>query len=277
MKQHILFSDFDGTITDDKEEINQDIIKEFQLLAEKGIVRVIASGRSLYSAKQVLAKEFPIDYLIFSSGAGIYDWKKQEVIYRAELSEKDSQLIGDTLFQESADFMIHRMIPDNHIFDYYFHHSDNHDFFRRLSLYQPFASLIDKDHFEYKACTQFLVIDQFHGHLIQRLKKHLKDFSIILATSPLDHQSLWIEIFNKKVSKSLSAQYLCKYLNISPQNSMAIGNDLNDEDLLEWADHSFIVKNAHQDLHGKHRHVASCSDQGILEAIEIWLKSFALI
>lgn len=274
MKRYILFSDFDGTMTDSKKAIHKDIIKEFHRLSAKNIIRVIASGRSLYSAQQVLSEDFPIDYLIFSSGAGIYDWHKQEVIYTSELSKNDCQTISEILFQEHADFMIHREIPHNHYFDYYFHHKDNQDFFRRLSLYQPFASLIPLDHYQYQACSQFLVIDQFHGQLIQHLKEQLKAYSIIQATSPLDHQSLWIEIFNAKVSKSQSAQYLCDYLNIPVTHSMAIGNDLNDEDLLEWAEHSFIVNNAHQNLHGKHKHVASCHDNGILEAIEIWLKSF---
>ena len=49
-------------------------------LGRRGRLRVIATGRNLFSARKVLPPDFPVDYVLFSSGAGIMDWPAQRLL-----------------------------------------------------------------------------------------------------------------------------------------------------------------------------------------------------
>ena len=105
------------------------------------------------------------------------------------------------------------------------------------------------------------------------IEQALSEFSVVRATSPLNEQFLWIEIFNRKVSKSQAISWLAKELDVKRQEVVAVGNDYNDLDMLKWAGHSFVVRNAPQTLKDKFTsrdklmEVASNNDCGVSEAI----------
>lgn len=62
-------------------------------------------------------------------------------------------------------------------------------------------------------------------------------------------------------------------LNVSPTDTMAVGNDYNDVDLLEWAAHGFIVDNAPDDLKCRFQQVGSNNNGGVAEAVNRWRES----
>ncbi len=78
------------------------------------------------------------------------------------------------------------------------------------------------------------------------VKNKIPNLKVIRATSPIDEKSIWLEIFPENVSKASGGKYLCKVLNISEQDTVGIGNDYNDIDLLEWTNQSFAVANSPQ-------------------------------
>ena len=53
--------------------------------------------------------------------------------------------------------------------------------------------------------------------------------------------------------------------------TLSIGNDYNDLDLLEWAASSFVVENAPDDLKDRFPVVASHNESGVAEAVQRWL------
>ena len=73
----MLITDFDGTLLTDDKQIAQQDLNTLAGLRSAGIITVIATGRSLFSFMRALdqmglsPKELPVDYLIFSTGAGI--------------------------------------------------------------------------------------------------------------------------------------------------------------------------------------------------------------
>ena len=99
------------------------------------------------------------------------------------------------------------------------------------------------------------------------MREALPGLSVIQTTSPLDHTSTWIELFHPDVSKSSTAAWLAAELNVDPMDTMAIGNDYNDQDLLAWAADSFVVENAPSDLRARFQTVASNNDCGVAEAV----------
>jgi hydroxymethylpyrimidine pyrophosphatase-like HAD family hydrolase len=53
-----------------------------------------------------------------------------------------------------------------------------------------------------------------------------------------------MEVFQQSVSKGNGIKHICEMLQIDRENTVGIGNDYNDFDLLEYTAHSFLTENA---------------------------------
>lgn len=261
----ILFTDFDGTIAQHN-KVNKHDFQTLQKLGNLNIIRVLATGRSIFSLMKCVKPDFPIDYLIFSSGAGIMDWKSKKIILKHNLDYQYAYEVSTHFIQNNIDFMIHDTIPNNHIFSYFNSGRNNPDFIRRLNIYKDYSKPISSK-IEEKDYSQIIaVFDDFsHSEKLNNLNENVK---MIRATSPLDNKSLWLEIFNKKASKGNSALWLCRYLGVSIEDSIGIGNDYNDTDLLDLTSKSFILENSPKELHSKYMVGKKVSENGFSEILK---------
>jgi Cof subfamily protein (haloacid dehalogenase superfamily) len=269
----MVVTDLDGTLLSSARIISPNNLATLEQLGQQGIVRVIATGRSLYSFQKVIPRHFPIDYLVFSSGAGIFDWSIQELLLSHHLSAAEIRQGIRLLVEHEFDFMLHQPVPDNHHFWYRHADTPTPDFLRRYDLYKAFASPLEISSFAERAACQFLVITCGDASLskYETLKMQLSSLNVIRTTSPLDNASFWIEIFPRSVSKALASAWLAQRFQIDPATVLAIGNDYNDLDLLQWAGYSFVVGNAPKDLKQAYTPVASNDRDGFSEAVKIWI------
>ena len=264
----IVVTDLDGTILPSQGSISKTNYDTLLQLKNQGITRVIATGRTLYSAMAVLPEDFPIDYLIFSSGAGIVKWETKELIYSQQIEAAEVQDLSEILIDHEIDFMILDPIPLNHQFWYYQSGNKNPDFDRRLALYKQFATPVGQLSDTKRDACQILAILPNKVDWFEELKTKFTDIKIIRATSPLDHESIWMEIFPEHISKGHGCQWLCDQLQINANESFVIGNDYNDIDLLEWGEHCFVVANAPKELKDKYQVTESVTDDGFAKAVK---------
>jgi hydroxymethylpyrimidine pyrophosphatase-like HAD family hydrolase len=268
----MVVTDLDGTLLDANGRLGGANRRTLERLGESGGLRVVATGRSLYSARQVLDADFPIDYLVFSSGAGILDWRSHELLAVHEMPAERAQGTLELLLARELAFMVHLGVPDNHHF-YYQRPAgpprvENPDFERRCQRYQAFARPLDGRSLEGLRVTQFLAIEAAGSRSqYDALVGELEHLNVVLTTSPLDHRSRWIEIFSPAASKSRAAEWLRQRHAVAHEDVLAVGNDYNDRDLLEWADHAYVVANAAPSLRERYTVVASNDDQGFSEAV----------
>jgi HAD superfamily hydrolase (TIGR01484 family) len=273
-KQFMVVTDLDGTLLQTGGTISKTNLATLISLRHRQIVRVIATGRSLYSARQVLTPSFPIDYVIFSSGAGIIHWQTQRLLITHHLSAEEIALALPVLIRGEIDFMLHHPIPDNHHFSYRSTGKYNPDFIRRHDHYHNFASPLTETSPVFEKACQIVGIEP-RKHALSKyemVKTQLRSLKVIRSTSPLDGESIWIEIFPKTVSKALASEWLARNHAIDPAAIVAIGNDYNDLDLLRWAGESFVVQNAPTDLKQSYKTVSSNDADGFSEAVKIWIK-----
>ncbi|MEZ0369122.1 MAG: HAD family hydrolase, partial [Candidatus Sericytochromatia bacterium] len=113
-----VFSDLDGSLRHNREGFDARDLATLVRLGEQGVARIVATGRSLYAARKVLAPDFPIDFLIFSSGAGILDWRSQTLLGSWQLQAAEAAAALDCLTRLGLDCMLHQPVPDNHHFHY---------------------------------------------------------------------------------------------------------------------------------------------------------------
>ena len=78
-----IITDLDGTLLPRGGSISSGTLEAFRLAGNKGCIRIIATGRNLYSALKILPAGFPIDYLVFSSGAGTLRWSDRRLLQRS--------------------------------------------------------------------------------------------------------------------------------------------------------------------------------------------------
>lgn len=242
-----VFTDLDGTLTTEKNVVGEINIKTLETLGELGIPRVIATGRSYFSAKKVLLENFPIDYLIFSTGAGIIDWKSRELIFEQNIQADEIQRTKEILIKENIDFMLHAKVPENHHFYYWATGRKNLDFEKRIELYKDYAVPLSDQ--AIPEAAQFLaVINENAENEFERIKNRIDFLHIVKTTSPLDDKTIWIELFPKGVSKGHSSEWLVQQMGIDSSEVLAIGNDYNDHDLLEWGGMPMLVGNAPDEM-----------------------------
>jgi len=274
--KHICITDLDGTLLDLDHSISETNMQTLNRLGELQVCRVAATGRSLYSLKKVLSKDMPFDYVIFSTGAGIMKWQTQSIIRALHIEKKYIRRTFQILHKLNVDFMVHAPIPDNHRFVYVTGKGLT-DFHRRIGIYEKFAEAYSGDiNLIGEEVTQFLAVaDSGEENLYLRLINELEPLKVIRTTSPLDHHSLWLEVFAPEVDKGTAAQYLLDLLAIDRRNLCVIGNDFNDLDMLRITPNSFVTDNAPQTLKNTFQVVSDHNHHGFAEAVQIWLASIS--
>jgi len=269
MRKSMVVTDLDGTLLHRASGMHRRDISTLRDLGKNDTVRVIATGRSLYSARSVLDSDLPIDYLVFSSGAGIVDWPTGEIIRSHTMSARQITETAQCLLKMKMDFMVHRPIPDNHFFTYYGKGRDNPDFLRRIGYYEEFAKpgtcMIEP----VQACQIVAVEPETERSRYSNIREALDALTVIRTTSPMDGVSTWIEIFPPDVSKAKASEWIRRSCGIDRTDILAVGNDYNDLDLLGWAFTSFVVDEAPADLQKLYRSVRTHGG-GISEAVERW-------
>jgi len=269
----LLVTDLDGTLLRSDKTLaptDRDTLVRLEALR---IVRVIATGRSLYSFRQTALPDLPIDYLIFSGGAGIMAYPSGIMLRKIDLAPDAVHRTIGLLVKWNLDFMVHRPIPDSHHFAYHSAGGHNPDFRRRLALYKPFCRPLDGGREAFGPATQLLVVVPPDGSiaLVDRLRSRLPGVNVIRTTSPIDGRSVWIEIFSPRVSKYRAARWLARRMDLDRRDVCAVGNDYNDLDLLEWPDSAFVVANAPADIRARFAAVDSNDHCGVSDAVSQWL------
>ena len=268
---HLVVTDLDGTLLDSAARLGGANRRTLEALGRNGTVRAVATGRSLHSARTVMPADFPIDYLVFSSGAGVVSWADGRLLRSRTMAPDVVSGLVARLRALALDFMVHHAVPDTHCF-HFFRSSDggNTDFERRIERYARFSQrLCDGDSLPGEVeVSQLLVIEPpgTDSHL-DLLSREFDEVNVVRTTSPLDHASTWIELFPAEVSKAQASDWLRERHAIEPVHTVAVGNDYNDLDMLEWADRGCVVSNAPPSMRARFEVVRSNDEGGFTEAV----------
>lgn len=245
--------DLDGTLIHGGSPVAESTETSMARLGRHGWLRVIATGRSLISLQRVIPDpaRFPADYVVFSSGAGILGCEDNRIIRAINHTPSALTPVLSVLNRMHLDYMIHHPAPHNAPFSWWSSGADNPDFFRRIDLYQSVCSPLPEppdNWLDLSAQVIAVVPEQSAERQYYEVCESLGRYSIIRTTSPLDGVSVWIEIMPLIVTKGQTCDWLKHRLFRDPVRTIAIGNDTNDRDLLQWADEGYLVPDAPPDL-----------------------------
>lgn len=248
----LVATDLDGTFLKDDRSISERNIEALHQLGEKKIVRTVATGRNLRKVKEVLNEQLPFDYIVFSSGAGVFDWKRKKHIHQQNLSADSSRKLLQYFVGNKISFHAFYPVPDNHKHWYFRGERDCEEFERYFNFNNAFAIELDVDNLPKTELCQFLVIIPEDVEWFNKLKAEIetvcKNIRVIRSSSPITPGYIWIEIFHSSVSKGNGVKIVCDHLEVDYKNTVGIGNDYNDFDLLNFTAHSYITNNAPSEI-----------------------------
>lgn len=268
----LVATDLDGTFLRNDRTISAQNIEALTKLGDKKIVRVAATGRNLEKVKQVLNNHTPFDFVVFSSGAGVYNWKEKEHIYSQNIKKESAKILLNHFIKESVNFHAFYPVPENHKHYYFRGEEECEEFERYFNFNQADAEELNRDTLPDSELCQFLVIIKEDESHFNKLKTEIEnlcpEIRVIRASSPITKGYIWIEVFHKTVSKGNGVNEICKLTGIEQNETMGIGNDYNDFDLLAFTEHSFLTENSPEEIKKHYPLVPSNEDDAFARSVE---------
>ena len=236
----ILFTDLDGTLLNDEKEVTAGNQAAIDRALEQGHKIVVTTGRPLASGLDIaerigLTKEGC--YVIAFNGGQIYDPFHKKTIYGKTFSKE----VAKPLFQEAMDRGLHiQSYSDTQVLSL----KEN----RELLFYISGSTV------SYK-----IVPDQ--EECVNPLKGTVRGF---FSTEN------FLEIVPDGVSKGVAVKWLCEYLDIPLENSVAAGDAPNDMEMLQAACVGAVMKNAYEGMDRYATYVTERDNNhdGVAEIIE---------
>jgi len=240
MNTKIFFADLDGTLLNKHKQITPLTYQTLKEWTDKGHKLVLCSGRALDSVIHVRETlglgDFSNMYLIGYNGGEIYDCTTKTLLNRVALSFDAAK----KCFKIAGRYNIHiQTFSDTHIITA---KEDEEILYYKKGVHTPV--IYDEDfmaHLDKEPC-KCLAIFIHNGDLMDtftdEIKRELGNEVNVMTSTPR-----FIEMFPVSSGKGFSVKWLCDYLNIPLENSLAAGDEMNDVSMLEAAGISIAMQN----------------------------------
>ena len=286
----LLAIDLDGTLLNSLGEVSLNTRKALLEAKEKGIEIVLSSGRTIDSVKN-LAIELGVDnYLISGNGAVVYDIQNEEIIYDQFLSKEKVLEIVKICEENSFYYNIYtetEIVTKSLSYNVLFYHNENlkKPEQKRTSInvvtdVEKYIKEYDKEKFlKITICEK----EKFIFNSILRKINQIKDLDI-LETEFMSRKQVrngsdlipieyyYTEITNTNVNKWTALEYLMEKLNIKPEEVVAIGDNMNDREMIENAGLGIVMGNSNPQMKELGNIIVSDNNsEGVCEAIEQYI------
>ncbi len=241
MKFELVALDIDGTLLDEKSELTQGTIETVKAVQDRGIKVVLATGRRIVTSLQV-AKALDINLpLIAHNGALIFEFGSKNIIYNKTFTgEKILPLLE---FEElnSLDFFYH-CGEDIFLFKEpnlgwglkYLTESTGY-----INIAEPDILAAEKDIHRLVVSGEEELVKEYQ----QKIENNSADFRCIIFRSKLFDLSV-LEVLHSNASKGNALQYLADLWQVPAEKVLAVGDDSNDLEMIEWAGLGVAMGNA---------------------------------
>ncbi|MBQ6473276.1 MAG: HAD family phosphatase [Victivallales bacterium] len=272
---NLILCDIDGTLIRRGHGFSASTAEAMARLRAQGHYIALASGRNLWSCRQIIPEELPVSHWLFSTGVGVWDVAGKCVLRRRELTALESRRIAEVLESIQADYMVLAPLEDCPRFVYRrFGRLENActDFDKRLAEYAGMSRLLaEGEESRLATACQFLIFLPSGDARLERLRDCLADdFTFVHSNSPYGGTTVWAEVFSRAAGKARAGEWLASQPDLDITATYALGNDFNDLDMLRWADHAMVTPNAPAALQAMFPVTQADTDGAFAEAVQRW-------
>jgi len=262
----LIASDIDGTLLPEgTDRINPEIFEVIRKLKEKDVLFAAASGRH-YSSMVKLFREVEKD-IIFISGNGSYVCCRGYTM----LEDVIDWNIIKSLVEEIRQIPKARFILDTK--ESLYTESQDPEFWELVEVgYQSKLTYQENVLEEEKKVVKIsLYLKENIQELAEKMTPGWKDrLSCVVAGN------IWLDFMNKTVNKGNAIRSIQEILHISPDETMAFGDNHNDLEMLKSATESYAMGNAAEAVKQVANHIADTNvNDGVLKVMKTLLKAEA--
>ena len=255
----LVASDLDGTIIDKHNDISKDNFKAIIDINNSNIPFVVCTGKT-YSIYKGLCSSFNASYGIFGNGTSIINLKTGEEIYNSFLERSD--VLNIIRIAKQNNLHVH-IYTKNQIITEELLYLDLRNYkLQKSNIYNNNLEFtITPDLSKYLSKKETSPISKVVISSTSSLKKIQEEIQSTLDVSVfnikkygkfkdkiIDKEYEYIDIIPKNVSKGNALEFLSNYLNIAKDEILAVGDNLNDLDMVEQAGIGVAVNNAYSEL-----------------------------
>lgn len=268
----LLALDIDGTLLDGSREMSDATVEAVHHAAGRGVRVTVCTGRSLPSTREAV-RHLPLNApYVLNNGAVIYDDPARRARYLRNLP---NHLAMDAVrvfrcigfhpivygpLPEVQYFYYDSFDPDNHAFiDYAAQNAD------RVHRVDDVCAFLRQD----VACITVAERNERVRPRESHIRARLPDAGVVFEISPWDPCYQVITVMPHGVSKGDGLRRLARLLGIGLSQVMAVGDNLNDLEMLDVAGLGVAMGNGPPEIRARADHVtASVADEGVARAIE---------
>ena len=240
----ILFTDLDGTLLNNESRVVGKMRQALSDMCKAGHVLVLSSGRPLDSILEVMREaglDFPGMYVIANNGTLVYDCDNKKPLLELRVAYED--VVG--IWKLAKESGIHvQTYTSTHIVSA---EDDKEIQYYRSKIHMPLLvtgnplEVLDTEPYK------MLCIDlDDHDRIAAFQTKLHEQFGERLQT--VFSNPYYLEIFVREAGKGNGLEFVCDYLNVPVENSIAAGDAQNDISMLEAAGLSVAMCNGDEDI-----------------------------
>ena len=241
-KYSLIALDMDGTLFNSSLQVSEGNREAIRRAHAAGKHVVLSTGRCLSEMRDTLQILPEIRYLVCENGSCVYDLKYEHTIHVDPIPEEEVRHILDTIRKERV---VVQVFWENQS---YFNQKDDHwvqacrvsnyrEVFRRCSVFD--AKLFETyDERPFRIEKINLYFENVRDR--DRIHEQLKDRPLQFANS----FGYMLEIVSEKADKGRGLQMLCDHLKLPIEETIAMGDSMNDIEILKAAGFSAAMGNA---------------------------------
>ena len=245
--------DLDGTMLNSYGMVTENTKQAIKNTINKGTEVIIASGRPIDSIKTIAKEIGSENYFIAGNGALIYDIKKDEIIYEKFMNKQkvleiikicEENSIAYNIYTEKT--IIAKGLKYNVL--YYYKENLKKEENKKTNItivedvYEYIKSLESEKFLKITVCDETKSV---FNSIIRKLRTvedidvldvlHMSRKMIKQGTEDVPIEYYYTEISLKDVDKWKAIEYLANKMNISKDEIIAIGDNINDKEMIENA------------------------------------------
>lgn len=260
----LIACDLDGTLLDSSTNLSEENRRAIKELTDMGVVIVPTTGCVISEMRQVY--ELPeIRYVIYSTGAAIYDKQTQETVLFG-LDAELTNFIFDALDKYDALTIVHR---------------DGKAYVERskalrardYSLHEHVQSIVEDFCIQIENLRETFADGNIEGFATFFTDESERDEyrNIISSNSELYCTVAWernLEVFHKSAGKGKAIRHLADKLGIEMKNVISVGDSGNDVDMTVMSGLGLATANANETLKKVADKVICTNDEHIMRYVK---------
>lgn len=283
VRYKLLVTDLDGTLLDRSGRVSERNLTMIRRLQDAGIEVIPATGRSLPECSFVLDLIAHAGHAITAGGALIHDAKDGSVVIRRTIAPELVRALAGILarhghlahlLQDHTEAGIDYVMIGDQPFD-----AATDWWFRTLPVkYRRIASITEHHADEHTVRVGTIALGSVLGEIAHEVQRDfgehvvVQHWSALTAQAAIGSETHLLETFSKDVNKWTAIEALCQRYGIDPAETVAIGDGLNDLEMVGQAGWGIAMENADPRIKAVARTVAGHHDRdGFADAAELVL------